>query len=292
VAGNGKTGLDLVQTRKEKGGKQFDIVLMDIHMPVMDGLEASAKILELETGVPVVAMTANIMAHDMEIYGMSGMRDCIGKPFTSQELWHCLMKYLTPVTQDPAHMHAQVEADMEFQKKLHILFLKNNENKFAEITKALREDDIKQAHRLAHTLKGNAGQLGKNILQQAAADIEHKLKEGKNLTTVEQLKTLEIELNAVLSHIKTEFAELLEDSSRLATRSGYASEWFDAESVRELIEKLELTLKMGSPDCQKYIDAIRLIPGNDELKTRLIKHMEDFDFDASIAMLAELRKKY
>ena len=101
VADNGKIGVDLVKSRLEKGVKMFDLIFMDMHMPVMDGLDAAAKILELDTKVPIVAMTANIMANDREIYKRSGINDCVGKPFTSQELWRCLVKYFTPaVMQD------------------------------------------------------------------------------------------------------------------------------------------------------------------------------------------------
>jgi len=290
VAGNGKVGLEMIQSRKEKGSKQFDLVFMDIHMPIMDGLEASAKILELKTGIPVIAMTANIMTNDMEVYSLSGINDCVGKPFTSQELWHCLMKYLKPISQEHMNKYEYTEAETEFQKSLHIMFLKNNQNLVEEITKALKEDDIKLAHRLVHTLKGNAGQLGKNILQQTAANIEHLLKEGKNLVTEEQLKVLETELKAVLSDIATEFAELLEGSSNPRKKSGLTQESLDSKSVQELIEKLETTLKMGSPECLKFTDAISLIPGNDGLKNLLIEQLEDFDFDASIATLNKLKE--
>ena len=98
---------------------------------------------------------------------------------------------------------------MEFQKTLQILFVKNNQDKFNEINKALETGDIKLAHRLAHTLISNAGQLGKTRLQSAAADMERRLRDGKNLVTEEQLKILETELKMVLD----EFAPLLEESA-------------------------------------------------------------------------------
>jgi len=96
VADNGKIGVEIVQSRMEKGEKQFDLIFMDMYMPVMDGIEAAGRIRGLNTGVPIVAMTANIMSDEIELYLKSGMSDCLGKPFKSQELWHCLMRYFTP----------------------------------------------------------------------------------------------------------------------------------------------------------------------------------------------------
>jgi len=209
VAENGKIGYEMVLRRKESGEKQFDLVFMDMHMPVMDGLEASSKIVELKTGVPVVAMTANIMANDREIYKRSGMNDCVGKPFTSQELWRCLMKYFTPVSSDLSHKSVQMEADAEFMRTIQLSFAKSNQNRYREITDALESGDTMLAHRLAHSLKSNAGQIGRIILQKAAAEVENQLKEGKNKVSDSQLIALDNELNVVL----TELAPLLAEES-------------------------------------------------------------------------------
>ncbi|MDR0464597.1 MAG: transporter substrate-binding domain-containing protein [Treponema sp.] len=97
IAENGKIGLDMIKERKFNGEKQFDLILMDMHMPVMDGFEASSEITKLNLGIPLVAMTANIMTEDLEVYKASGMPDCLSKPFTSQELWRCLLKYFKPL---------------------------------------------------------------------------------------------------------------------------------------------------------------------------------------------------
>jgi signal transduction histidine kinase len=97
VAENGLIGLELVQNRVKNGEKLFDLIFMDMHMPVMDGLDAAAEIKKLGVKIPIVALTANIMVDELDIYKVHGIVDCVSKPFTSQELWRCLLKYLTPV---------------------------------------------------------------------------------------------------------------------------------------------------------------------------------------------------
>jgi len=202
IADNGQKGYELVKKRDENNEKQFDLIFMDMHMPVMDGLEASEKIKELHTGVPIVAMTANIMFNDREIYKKSGMIECVGKPFTSQELWRCLMKYFTPKIPSSDYKNTKLEASLEFQRKLQGLFVKGNNNKYQEIIDALEADDIVLAHRLAHSLKGDAGNVGKIILQTAATAVEQNLKNGKKLVTAEQLNILKMELDLVLNEFK------------------------------------------------------------------------------------------
>jgi len=97
VAPDGKVGVDLVKSRAKSDRKQFDLVLMDIHMPEMDGIEASEIIHEMNAGIPIVAMTANVSSGDKELYKSSGLNGYLGKPFTSQELWGCLMEFFTPI---------------------------------------------------------------------------------------------------------------------------------------------------------------------------------------------------
>jgi CheY-like chemotaxis protein len=112
-------------------------------MPVMDGLEAASRILTLETGVPVVAMTANIMSDDKRVYIENGMSDCVGKPFKSQELWQCLVKYLKPVSWHKEDAALKEQADKELQQRLINNFVKNNLTKYKEITEAVGLGDIK-----------------------------------------------------------------------------------------------------------------------------------------------------
>ena len=294
VADNGKKGVDLVRERKEKGEKQFDLILMDMHMPVMDGLEAAEKIFELNTGVHIVAMTANIMSENRDAYKKTGMHDCVGKPFTSQELWRCLLKFLTPVNsggETGNNTDNMPETEQEFRKSLERMFVQSNQKKYEEITEALDKGDINLAYRMAHSLKSNAGQIGKTRLQQASAAIELRLKDGKNMVFPQQLEELRVELNAVLAEYAPPQTDGDSASAENSQTEDKAGQWLDAEGSRELINKLELMLRMGSPECLKYANSIRLLPVNEDLIKQLIQQMDNFDFEQARVTLAEMKEK-
>ena len=201
IASNGKEGVDIIRERAERGEKPFDLIFMDINMPVMDGLEASAMITELGTETPIVAMTANVLSTDRELYERSNMHDCIGKPFTSQELWHCLLKYIKPLNKKQNKGDESAYGD-DILLEMRAIFVNDNQNTFAELKDAIYRNDIPKAHRLAHTLKSNAGTIGKAALQAAAFEAEKLLATGEDLLTPDCLKTLEAELNAVLTELE------------------------------------------------------------------------------------------
>jgi len=280
VADNGRIGVDMVQSRKEEGSKQFDLIFMDMHMPVMDGIEAANRIINIDASIPIVALTANMMTDDIEIYKLNGMKDCVGKPFTSQVLWRCLLKYLRPLTSEAMPKGAEIEEDAEFQKELRELFVNNNQGKFVEIVKALEAGDMVLAHRLTHTLKSNAGQLGEDGLRQIAENIESLLKNGKNQVSPEQLSALETELNAVLSRLAPPGTP---DESRTADGELPVLE---AERVKELLDRLESLLKSGNAESLNYVNDLRAIPGS----SALIQQINDFDFEAAYSTLSELKK--
>jgi len=254
---------------------------MDMHMPVMDGLEASDKIHELGTDVPIVALTANIMSNDIEIYKSHGIDDCLGKPFSSQELWRCLLRYFTPLSIGIPGKKEQIEAENEFQNKIQLMFLKNNQNKYEEIIKALEEGDIKQAHRLTHTLKSNAGQIGRPSLQKAATEVEQQLKNGKNEVTLRQLTLLKTELEKTLSQLE---AHLVSQQNTPQTKNDSP---LDNKTALELLEKLGPLLKSGNSECLDFIDDLHRIPESEEL----IHQMESFEFELASPIFDKLKEK-
>ena len=278
IAQNGKIGVEMVKDRVRKGEKQFDLIFMDIHMPVMDGLEAAAKISEFDPAIPIVAITANIMSNDREIYASRGMSDCIGKPFTSQELWRCLMKYFRPVSWQKEDGVTRERADNDLRQSLINNFVKNNRGKYDEIKNAINTGDIKLAYRLVHTLKSNAGQLNKTLLQKAAGEVENNLRDRHNLVTPRQMETLKTELNAVIAALSPLVRESVQPVS---------SEMPDTDSVREMLEKLEVLLKEGDAECLNFIRQLQMIPESQEL----IQQINNFDFDPALKTLATLMER-
>jgi CheY-like chemotaxis protein len=168
----------------------------------MDGIEAAQRIQKLNSDIPIVAMTANIMSNDLERYMTLGINDYIGKPFTSQELWRCLMNYFTPVTLLKEDAEQLIESDKVLRQRIIEIFVHDNETKFDEITEAVNADNIRLAHRLVHSLKGNASHLNLTRLRQIAAEVENLLSEGRNLVPLHHWSVLKHELNAALETYK------------------------------------------------------------------------------------------
>ena len=283
VADNGKIAVDLVSERMCDGLPPFDLILMDMFMPVMDGIDAANEITKLNVGTPIIAVTANIMVSELEKYKKHGMRHCLGKPFTALELWHILLKYLTPL--DVSDIKAADEKfECEMQKELRINFVKNNRDKYAEITAAIAAGDCALARRLAHNLKGNAGFIGKKSLQEFSAKIESILQHHneENAPEVPQalLNALEAELNAVMSELQPLLNEL-EDTQKLEKARS-----LENAQIAELFKKLEPMLLNRDSDCLDLLDDIRAVSGSE----KLVNHIEKIELKLASVALAELKQ--
>ncbi|MCL2797831.1 MAG: ATP-binding protein [Firmicutes bacterium] len=275
MAQTGRDGIEIVRGRIKQGKKPFDLILMDIHMPILDGIEATPRIIGLGVKTPIIAMTANVMKDDIEMYKKIGMVDHLGKPFTSQELWRLLLKYLKPVGAAPEQEDGN--ADNQLSRQLRSDFVNRNRHMFEEIMAALNTPDITLAHRLAHTLKSSAGLIGKFDLYKAAAAVEFALKSGKRLTSAAQEALL-----------KTELARVLEDLASYAeapVNPPTPQIKYDPESVHTLFERLRPLLKSGNLECLKFADELRAVPGCE----KLIEQIEDFDFCTAAETLQQLK---
>jgi CheY-like chemotaxis protein len=280
VAENGKEGVDIVVKRQQKGEKPFDLIFMDIHMPIMDGLEAANKITELGITTPIVALTANIMSNDLDLYKENGISDFIGKPFMSQDLWNCLLKYLTPLSYTTIEERQHVKDNELLQLYLKVNFFKDNQTTFSDIMKAANDGDIKLAHRLAHSLKTNAAQIGEKKLQEAAYAAEEMFSNTKNMLADKKdigriYGVLEAELELVMGRLEA----LAEEAETVKKEN------LDAKRARELLEELKKTLVNRNPECIKLVDDLRAIPGSKEL----VRLVEEYEFKQALEELDKLK---
>jgi len=204
-------------------------------------------------------------------------------------LWKCLIKFIPVESYSSVDKYHLSKEEEKTQRKLMLNFVKENQTKYAEIIKAIADNDYKLAHRLAHTLKGIAGQIGKKQLQSAAAILEGKIVQenmlnGKHSTESaahnfrEQLSNLESELILVLD----ELAPLLaEHENRIITKIT------DKNVIREIFNKLEPLLNNNNTECLNYLDDIYSIPGAEDLA----QHIEDLNFKLAAAALENLKNK-
>ena len=278
IADNGKECVDKVKNRIANGDRQYDLIFMDIHMPVMDGLEAASLLRQMEMSTPVIAMTADIKTHDKGFYESFGMDGCVGKPFTAQQLWRCLLKYLEPASFDITEHNRQKHGADKLMVQLRVDFALSNQKKYNEICEAIDAGDRKLAYRLAHTLKSNAGLIGAIALQKAAAGIEDLLRSEEYGVPVSQLRELKLQLDIVLEGL----------SPLLSSKDTHETEIvvLGSESIRKVIEKLEPLLELGNTECLSFVDILRSVPNSGEL----VQQLEDFDFIPAVKTLAELKK--
>jgi len=288
VANNGREGYEYVLERMQSGKKPFDLIFMDIHMPEMDGLEASEKITAMGVKTPIIALTANVMYNEVNLYKQSGICDFLAKPFTLQDLWKCLAKYLpvvsySRITDSSNQEKSAFKEDEDFLKKIRINFTKSSSNIYSEIENAYNSGDLKLAHRIAHTLKSNAGQIGEKKLQETAAEIEEMLAKGSNPFQSGNMKTLNDELKQVLDKFTPLLAEIENARAAKITLEGYP----DMQKIREILLKLETMLLNKNPECEDLIDDVMTIPETEEL----LKQIDSFNFKKASFELTKLKEK-
>ena len=277
TADNGKLGVDAVTTRKNKGEENFDLILMDMYMPVMDGIEATKNINAMELGIPIVAMTANIMASDIEKYRKNGLLDYIGKPFTAQEMWRVLHKYFQPVSIEMMDSEEYIKNQLDMKEKLSIDFARKNQSIYDKIKDAITAGDMVLAHRTAHSLKSNAGQIGQIGLQKAATELEALLKNYTTPVLDEKMDNLRTELYIVLDELEP----LLINSDTEKDISPLTD-----DEITKIYKKLKPLLKGKSLKALEHLDDIRRIPGAEQLADQI----DDCEFALAAKTLETLVK--
>ncbi|MCW3082789.1 MAG: response regulator [Bacteroidetes bacterium] len=173
IAENGQVAVDLLKEER------FDIILMDIQMPVLDGYQATKKIRrELALTTPIIAMTANALAGEQERCIAMGMDDYITKPFKPELLMNIMYRFLNkadiyplPVATanqktgekkftDLSYMKEFSEGKLSFIKEMLEIFLEQTPIDLAAIEKGLKENSYSQIRAIAHSLQTSLSFVG------------------------------------------------------------------------------------------------------------------------------------
>jgi len=220
----------------------YDLVLMDMQMPVMDGIEATRTIRSQQANVldhmiPIIAMTANAMQGDREKCLEAGMNDYVSKPVPPRSLYEKLELWL-PKTVRVQRMDleqsqnlnagakqasAQDQESVVFDKAGFVLGLMNDEELIQIVLNAFLDDmprkvealkkhvaagDATNVELLAHTIKGASGQVGGKALSAVAAVVERLGKEGNTYSANDLLADLEIQSELLTAAIRQSFPDL------------------------------------------------------------------------------------
>jgi PAS domain S-box-containing protein len=218
VAENGREAIAALEAER------FDIVLMDIQMPEMNGFEATARIRERERGagehIPIVAMTANAIKGDREKCLDAGMDSYISKPIEANEFFRVIESFTaapSPPRDDAGGageagdgidrnaLLASVDGDAELLQEFASLFMKNYPKLLSEISNSVMNSDAAAVARAAHSLKGAGGLLLNNIALRLVRQLE-SAGEGGNMD----------EAKRILAELTEEMARLSPALSSLA----------------------------------------------------------------------------
>jgi CheY-like chemotaxis protein len=312
LANNGQEGVSAVRENN------YDAVLMDIQMPVMDGYTATREIRKDDRykELPIIAMTAHAMAGDEDKSLQAGMNGHVTKPIDPDQLFASLQKWIQPsekratpqkpvVSVEPSGEDKMVSIEAELPeslpgfdltdglkrlqgnktlyRKLLLNFATDYNEAANEIREALDANDFERSHSLVHNLKGLAGNLSATDLQAASVNLE-KLVKG-----VEKKAPPAQELNLKLSELETALNQALESVQSLGASteetvcklSDEEISAIPAEFARDIAKRIRDAAEMGDVTTLNAI-AAEIKTHSDSyvpLSNQIVQLAEDFDLD-------------
>jgi PAS domain S-box-containing protein len=210
VAGNG------VEALAALGRRDYDVILMDVQMPEMDGLEATRRInaeWPADRRPRIVAMTANALASDRDECLAAGMDDYVAKPIRLEELTAALTRCV-PLGNGAAPAERAIDAsalerleataagDTDFMRELIAMFLGDSPRQLSALREAVEQGDAVTAHRCAHTLKSTAATFGATELSSLCQQLEADAKAGHLEGAASRVAAAEAEFTRVAGELE------------------------------------------------------------------------------------------
>ncbi len=314
LAGNGREAVEMITG----SGRRFDVVLMDIQMPEMDGLEAT-RILRQDgrfRDLPIIALTADAFNEERRHSREAGMNDHVTKPIEPGELMAAICQQLPnrpelrpgarasggpgrggapfgeiagddafgEITDlDTASGVLRVGGKAEVYREVLRKFREGQTDATQRLGAALQKGDRDGAQRIAHTLKGLAGTIGATRLQEAARAVEQDLRQG--LDAQEHLRLLAALLGGVVAQLRAR------QEREPAFAANPVTALASGPELRAMLEKLQryaLDSDSEAGDCLAGCKEQLKTRVDAELVASLEKCIADYDFDEAAAILAVL----
>ena len=293
IADNGRKAIDTI--RNTPGIPPFDLVLMDLQMPEMDGFTAARELrtFEIYNSMPIVAMTAHAMVDDRQKCLAAGMNDHISKPIEVNKFFTTLSRWVRPVA---AHKMQYKRASLDEAGEERLMpqasaeegslylpgldtekalsRLGNNERLYIKLLKqflahytasetqfyeAIATGDTTGAQRIAHTLKGLAGSIGATALASEAAYLEASLNSDDIAVTHTLAKDCFASLREVQVMLKEAFAASeQEEKARAAATPDAGDRVLSAEEkaqLREMLDALVVYLQDDDAESVAFVAA-------------------------------------
>ena len=308
IANHGQEALDMLQAER------YDCVLMDVQMPVMDGLTATEEIRKDKQfkDLPILAMTANATAEDQARCEAAGMNDHVAKPIIPRVLFETLLKWIPPgerelpdlPTVDSAGDGAaealpeipgidtlagvqRIGRNIASYRNLLQKFAANQASALDAIRTAIASNDGELSVRLAHTLKGVSGSVGANAVQQAAAKLEAALKEAPAELPENLLIETEQKLMAVLDPIKAMMSDGADDGSDAPAQLP-ADLGDQLQQLRDLLDEYDTE---SGDKIEQILIQVRGTAVHDDLAA-IKAQLDQYDFEAAVEKLAPIIEEH
>lgn len=314
IANNGKEALEMLQK------DSFDLVLMDIQMPIMDGITATKKIRAREDEyfkkVPILAMSARAFQKDTEECLAAGMNAHIVKPIDPSLLYEELAKFLAvaaessnvvddgaDLSQEDNEFLARFQKIRDLDAEAGLYHSNSNRNVYLKVLQGFVRDyggssfNLRQmiessryedASRVVHTIKGLCGTIGANHLQNLGASLESQLSQNQcNMAEFNEfeklLQEMTAELDVVLMGIASEQVVVVKKKDPLAK-----------EKLKKFISEMKDALDTCSATrCKRSleeVDEIAFENSQDVLIGKIKELVEDYDFSEASEVLESLEK--
>ncbi|MFC3093928.1 response regulator [Alteromonas sediminis] len=305
VAENGQVALDILKT------ETYDGILMDCQMPVLDGYTTTRRIRSQTkfADLPIIAMTANVMAGDKQKALEAGMNDHIGKPINVVEMYQTIAKWIVPdetAQTDTTNTQVVRPADsaetlpslpgidtvaglstanqnVALYRRLLSKFNHNQRNFIQQFSQALYDNDLALAERNTHTLKGLAGNIGATKIQSIAAELERACKANQTSRLGNLLSALEKKLDEVFEGL-TALSDKTQDNTE--KEIDFSSIQYELVKLRELIEENDTEALDVIADLQPVLTKSE----HADVFRKIINSVENYDFDTALSLLEGIER--